>query len=64
MRRDIKLNMSNLWVILAKVNAHKEELEQIETASAKFLEAIKEQDSRSYDKLSRLWEENVTQVEL
>lgn len=63
MQRDIKLNMSNLRAILAKVNAYKEELEQIETASAKFLEVIKEQDSKAYDRLSGLWEENVTQNE-
>ena len=27
------------------------------------MEVIKEQDSKAYDKLSRLWEENVTQNE-
>ena len=60
MKRDIKLNMQALHDICRKINTYINALVQIETASAAFLETIKEQDSKAYERLSGLWEEKVT----
>lgn len=63
MKRDLKLNMSQLEAILAKTERHRKELEQIEAASAAFLEAVRDQDSSAYERLSAQWENDVSRKE-
>jgi hypothetical protein len=60
MKRDIKINMSQLSGILSKVNRYRDALIQIETASGRFMEVIREQDSDAYDKLAGMWDEKVS----
>lgn len=63
MKRDIRLNMSDLWEIYNKINIYRDALEDIASASANFLNALKNQDSKTYEKLSQVWEEKVQMQE-
>lgn len=61
--QDIKINVSDLWKVHAKVKQYLRALEQIENASAAFLAALKRQDSVSYETLSAEWESGIIEHE-
>lgn len=61
--QDIKINVSDLWKVHAKVKQYLRALDQIENASAAFLTALKRQDSVSYETLSEEWESGIIEHE-
>ena len=63
MKRDIQLNMDSLRWVSARIKQYMEALQQMEEASARFLNAIKDQDSKSYEELAVQWEEKVSENE-
>lgn len=63
MKRDIKINIQELEKIRSKIQTYIGYLEQLESASNTFLETIKAQDSQAYEKLSGMWEEDISDGE-
>lgn len=63
MKRDLKLNISELEEVYNGIYTAKSALEEIADASERFQTIIKEQDSEAYEELSGLWEEKVQKEE-
>ena len=59
MKRDIKLNISQLRDVESRITAVGDALVEITEASDRFLEILREQSSQAYEELSRQWEEKI-----
>ena len=63
MKRDIKLNISQLRDVESRIRAVGDALIEITEASDRFLEVLREQSSQAYETLSGQWEENIQKKE-
>ena len=59
MKRDLKLNISELRTVYQSIRSAWEALGEITYASGRFREVLKDQDSLAYERLTRIWEERI-----
>ena len=59
MKRDLKLNISELRTVYRSIRSVWEALGEITYASGRFREILKNQESLAYEELTRIWDERI-----
>ena len=59
MKRDLRINVSEMMEIWRRINEQKEALEDVRRASRTFLRLIEKQESQTYEELSKQWNKKI-----